>query len=426
MGSKAPHKLISGSGPRGRLLTLATLVNLLWTLANLLWTLDPLPWGHISLPSTLPFLPSIQLSLPTTPTGRNTSELYCFEASLPNITIIAAGGTILGWAPSPDRTTGYQSGVLDVETLLQSVPHVCERANIRVVHLFSKDSTDLDSSETIKLSQTTGEELKRWDVAGVVVITGTSTMPETAFFVDATNDSWKPTVFVGAVRPFSTYSYDGAMNLLNAVDLATREDAWYRGVMIALDGQIASTWQTEKDDTTSLNAFGPGDLGIFVDGEVIFYSNPTRGLELFDISELPPSAGLPKVEVHYGQPEYDPSSFMDSIGRGVKGFVLVSTDGYWPTHAADEMQKRTNGTDIVTGMSQLARGYVRKSPMDFDFGSGLLNPAKSRILLQLCLAKGLDKMAIKAVFEGPTAWGRARPPTTLSPSNRDHSHCYWH
>ncbi|ERK81846.1 hypothetical protein N786_17625 [Bacillus amyloliquefaciens UASWS BA1] len=49
---------------------------------------------------------------------------------LPNIKILATGGTIAGAAPSKTSATEYRAGAIGVDALIQAVPEIKEAAHV--------------------------------------------------------------------------------------------------------------------------------------------------------------------------------------------------------------------------------------------------------------------------------------------------------
>lgn len=96
----------------------------------------------------------------------------------------------------------------------------------------------------------------------------TDTLEETAFFLDMTISDPRPVVIVGAMRPSTAISADGPYNLLQAVTLATLDDAVGRGALIVLNDRIGSAYYTTKTNSRTLDtfkAYEQGYLGTFVD-----------------------------------------------------------------------------------------------------------------------------------------------------------------
>lgn len=75
-------------------------------------------------------------------------------------------------------------------------------------------------------------------VTGGVITHGTSTLEETAYFLNLTVKDSRPVVLVGAMRPATAISADGPLNLLNAVRAAVSPDSKVKGVLVLLNDQI--------------------------------------------------------------------------------------------------------------------------------------------------------------------------------------------
>lgn len=182
------------------------------------------------LPSTISATP---LGLPILH-SRAELEQPSINASLPNITIFATGGTIASQGSSSAQTVGYQVG-LGVQQLVDAVPEVLNISNIYGQQIANVGSQNINATVLLQLARNITAELEKDDVQGVVVTHGTDTMEETAFFLDLVVNSTKPVVVVGAMRPATALSADGPLNLYQAVSLAASEKAQGRGVMIALN-----------------------------------------------------------------------------------------------------------------------------------------------------------------------------------------------
>ena len=91
------------------------------------------------------------------------------------------------------------------------------------------------------LSKHIVNQLKREDVAGIVVTHGTDTLEETAFFLDLTVRSKKPAVMVGAMRLANSSESNGEMNLRDGISLASSKKALGHGVLVVLNGEIRSS-----------------------------------------------------------------------------------------------------------------------------------------------------------------------------------------
>ncbi|KAL2670575.1 hypothetical protein Neosp_014363 [[Neocosmospora] mangrovei] len=330
------------------------------------------------------------------------------------VVVYATGGTIAGTAPNTTSTAVYQSGCLRVNELIERLPELEDVAEIESRQICNMGSPDLDSEILINLSQQIEKDLVDDSVSGVVVTHGTDTMEETAFFLDLTIKSDKPVVLVGSMRPASSLSPDGPMNLLEAVRLASCKDAKGRGTMIVLNDRICSARFTTKINANRVDAFKAGDqgyLGTFENSMPNFFYPPVRAncWRHFDISRLDASKGLPKVNILSGHPELEVELFAESIRCGAKGVVLAGMGaGCWSQVGGKAISKTQEEGDIISVIVsyRTAYGFVDSANELFGLGKwavggGFLNPPKCRIQLQLCLVTGLAMGEIRKVFGSP-------------------------
>ncbi|KAI3400999.1 hypothetical protein diail_704 [Diaporthe ilicicola] len=326
-----------------------------------------------------------------------------YNASLPNVTIFATGGTIAGSANSQSQTTGYQAGALGVDVLIAAVPELANVSNVRGVQLANVASEAINDTVLLDMTRQVQAALDDPECQGAVVTHGTDTLEETAFFLDLTINSTKPVVVVGAMRPATAISADGPINLLEAVTLAGSDAAKGRGAMIVLNDRIASAWyatKTNANDVDTFKAYEAGFLGTFINIKPIFYFAPAApvGRAHFDVAG---AAELPKVDVLYGYQGLDASLATAAVERGAEGLVLAGMGaGGWTDEGLDVVQGliSDNGTQVVVSRRTMD-GYVEPQDVDGMYGGGFLNPQKARILLQLAINAGYTNEEMKAVFE---------------------------
>ncbi|KAH7029791.1 Asparaginase/glutaminase, partial [Microdochium trichocladiopsis] len=240
---------------------------------------------------------------------------------------------------------------------------------------------------------------------GVVVTHGTDTMEETAFFLDLTLRTEKPVVMVGSMRPATAISADGPINLLEAVTLAASPTAKGRGTMIVLNDRIASAYYTTKTNANSLDTFKAveqGYLGFFANIKPFFYFEPSlaMGKPYFDISATAVDA-LPQVDILYGYQGANPALAEAAVATGAKGLVLAGVgSGYWTDAGNEAIDRviRDHGTAVVYSRRP-GDGFAERTGSASTYGSGLLNPQKTRIMLQLALNAGYGIEQLRSVFE---------------------------
>ena len=143
---------------------------------------------------------------------------------LPRIAVLGTGGTI---AQAPDAG-GAVLPSLDAQALLSSVPGLDRVARLKVRQIVNIDSRDMQPEIWLDLATAVTVEQDDPDVAGIVVLHGTDTMEETAWFLDRVAGDGKPVVLTGAMELASSPFADGPRNILNAVRQAAEEELSHR------------------------------------------------------------------------------------------------------------------------------------------------------------------------------------------------------
>src|SRR5262249_45394249 len=138
------------------------------------------------------------------------------KGPLPNITVLATGGTIAG-AAATDVQAGYTSGQVGVEQLLAAVPQARKLANLKGEQISNIGSQDMNGEVGFKLGRRINALAAGSDVDGIVITHGTDTIEETAYFLNLVVKTRKPVVLTAAMRPSTALSADGPLNFYNAV-----------------------------------------------------------------------------------------------------------------------------------------------------------------------------------------------------------------
>ncbi|KAL1597759.1 hypothetical protein SLS60_008246 [Paraconiothyrium brasiliense] len=323
------------------------------------------------------------------------------NASLPNVTIFATGGTIASQGSSNTQTVGYQVG-LGVQQLVDAVPEILNISNIAGYQISNVDSGSVNQTILLKLAHQINAELAKDDISGVVVTHGTDTLEETAFFLELAVNSSKPVVVVGAMRPATALSADGPLNLLQAVTLAVSENAKDRGTMITLNDRIGSAYYTTKSNSNALDTFvsvEAGQLGFFINQVPYFYFAPSVpiGATHFDLTN---TTSLAHVDILYVHQDVDPALFNASYAAGAEGIVFAGVGaGGISAKASEAAEGLFNATGIpIVASRRSADGFVPSEDESFSIAAGFYNPQKARVLLQLALTMGYEYDEIKDLF----------------------------
>jgi len=173
---------------------------------------------------------------------------------LPNIVILATGGTIAGVAATGTQA-GYTSGAVTIDAMLAAVPGIKDLANVKGEQISNVGSQDMTLDIMLTLAKRINALLAQNVVTGIVVTHGTDTIEETAFFLNLVVKSDKPVVMVGSMRPSTAVSADGPLNLFNAVGVAVDPSARGRGVMVVMNDWIHGAHSLTKTSTTAIQTF---------------------------------------------------------------------------------------------------------------------------------------------------------------------------
>jgi L-asparaginase type II len=322
-------------------------------------------------------------------------------APLPNIHIIATGGTIAGTAPDKEDLLRYEPGILGVAALIASVPELGHYANVTGEQFCNLNSDDMTPAQWLNLSRRVNLLLSSPEVDGIVVTHGTDTLDETAYFLNLVTLSKKPVVVTGSMRPATAISADGPLNLLNAVQLAGSTEAEGKGVLIAMNGEILGARDTEKTSTRRTDAFASPDfgrMGYLDDGKPTMYRVSTRAHtadSIFNVSEL---TELSRVDIVTVYPGMDTVAIDAYIRAGTQGLVIDALgNGEYPEVIHPVLQAAAlKGIPVVIA-SQAGTGITTpKDPLFIP--ADTLSARKARILLMLALTQTQNRDRIATLF----------------------------
>jgi L-asparaginase len=245
----------------------------------------------------------------------------------------------------------------------------------------------------------------RADIDGAVVVQGTNTLEETAFFLNLVIKSTKPVIVVGAQRPFTAVSTDAHLNLANAIRVAACPEAHGKGVLVVANSEINAGRDVTKTFTFQVQTFRSRDLGVlgYADADrVIFYRTPTRIHTANSEFTLNDADNLPQVEILYGHTGADPRLARAAVDLGAKGLVIAGIGaGAMGVYLDTLTALAAEGVKIVRS-ARVGEGRVLATGNTHEEGTiaaDNLNPQKAAILLAFAMARGKDNAAIQAIFD---------------------------
>ncbi|MGW5717051.1 asparaginase [Amycolatopsis sp. NPDC003865] len=248
----------------------------------------------------------------------------------------------------------------------------------------------------------------RQEADGFVVVQGTDTLEETAYFLELVWPSDVPVVVTGAMRNAGLLSPDGPANLRNALTVAADPRSRGRGALVTLNDDVHAARWVRKAHSTHLEAFSSapaGPLGTVVENAVhYFHPSPPRPPALTGtrFSGLVPvvEAGLDDSGAVLAHAATQPD---------VRGIVVAATGaGHVSAGTADVIARLVPSLPVVVA-SRTGAGPTLRSTYGFHGSessliamgatmAGWLDARKSRILLHALLASGADRAAIERGF----------------------------
>lgn len=329
------------------------------------------------------------------------------DPNLPNVVVLATGGTIAGAAGS-NVTAGYASGQVGVEQLLQAVPEAKKFANLSGEQVSNIGSQDMNDSVWMKLAVRVNAILARPDVTGVVITHGTDTIEETAYFLNLVVKSPKPVVMTASMRPSTALSADGPLNFFNAVAVAANGRAPGHGVMVVANDWIHGAGSLTKTSTTAVQTFmSPitGVLGTVAYGDIMWLRQPIGKNTTSSEFSVDENTKLPRVDIIMATENMDGTLINAAAASGAKGIVIAGVgNGNMTQPALDALAAQAKRGIVCVRASRVPTGFVGRNIEVKDDSLGLvasqsLSPQEARVLLRLALLKTSDPTVIQRYFD---------------------------
>ncbi len=322
------------------------------------------------------------------------------------ILILATGGTIAGSAASGVQS-GYTSGQVTIDAMVNSVPDALKLADIKGEQISNVGSQDMSFEIMLKVANRINELANSKDVDGFVITHGTDTMEETAYFLNLVVKTEKPVVLVGSMRPSTAISADGPLNLYNAIAVAADPKAKGHGVLLVMNDWIHSAQSLTKVSTTAVQTFmSPirGLIGTTSYGVNDFYHYPDQKFGKSSEFDVKGVTTFPRVDIIYADADMKPDLIDASIEKGAKGIVIAGVgNGNMNKASLDACARASKKGIIVVRSTRVATGIVGRNVECNDDELGLiasygLNPQKSRILLTVALLKSRKLDELQKIF----------------------------
>jgi L-asparaginase len=324
------------------------------------------------------------------------------------VAVVFTGGTI---SMRHDPAAGGFVPVLAGAELLAATPGLAEIADLVAIDRGLKPASHFDFADLFGLSTAVEEALNTPAIDGAVVVQGTDTIEETAFFLDLLHAGPKPVVVTGAMRSASATDYDGPANIRNAVRVAASAEvaAAEIGVVVGLDGTIQPADDVTKTHTAAFDTFqslNTGPLGR-VDVERVVLSR-SRGRR----RQVATSRAAERVFLVTATVATDGTPIEALLGAGADGFVVAATGAgnTSPTLLGAAERAIADGLPVVltsrcpVGAASGAYAFPGGGATWLRAGAlsaGHLGGPKARIALALGIGAGLDRDGLARLLADP-------------------------
>lgn len=311
-----------------------------------------------------------------------------------SVAVIGAGGTIAAVAANQADFQTYRGGALKTAELLDALrTELDEIAHTEPVDFTGEGGGCRTLRDYHAMSALVDAHLADDEVDGAVVLCGTRSLEELAYWLDLTVRSAKPVIVTGSFRPWNALGSDGPANLHNAVAVAASGRTTGFGTVVVLNDRVLSARDASKSDTLRLDSFRGrewGALGVVDERNVRLLRAPARVLRHgspqwstpFDLSRADPDR-LPRVEIAY--------SYVDAGGEAVTAFAQAGVVGVVMAGDPSDRQAGALRAAIGAGLVVVAAnrnvsGAVYDPGVPGIIGAEDLLPQKARLLLTLGLS----------------------------------------
>ena len=145
-------------------------------------------------------------------------------------------------------------------------------------------------------------------------------------------------------------------------------------------------------------------LGTASFGKVRYFRSPSRRHTADSEFSVDSATRLPRVDILYAHAGIAPDLVGSSVSHGARGIVVAGVgNGNVPAGVVRALAEAAQSGVVVVRSTRVGSGEVARGIEVDDDALGFvaadqLNPQKSRVLLQLCLAHGMDRAAVQEAF----------------------------
>jgi L-asparaginase len=244
---------------------------------------------------------------------------------------------------------------------------------------------------------------------GVVLVQGTDTIEETAFFFDLLHDGAAPLVVTGAMRTASAPDYDGPANIRRAVAAAAAPQLRGAGAVVVLSGSIEPADDVTKTHTLAFDTFRSLNVGPLgrVDGDRVIVERP-RGPR----RHVAATRAAERVHLVTATVAMDGMPIDALRAAGTDGFVVAATGAGNTSAPLLAAAERAMADGVPVALTTRSPSGTASADYAFPGGgatwvragamlTGHLGGPKARVALAMGLGAGLDRDGLAALLADP-------------------------
>src|SRR4051794_5105517 len=325
---------------------------------------------------------------------------------MPRVVVVFTGGarsTAFGPAARGHRP------VLQGAALLGRTPGLPAVADVVAVDRGRTPASHFTFPMLFDIADTIRDAAADPSVDGIVVVQGTDTIEETAFFWDLVLDVMKPVVVTGAMRSSDAPGFDGPANLRDAVRVAGDPRMRDAGVVVCLGGSIEPADDALKMHSTSLTTFASPNAGSLgradADDVAIPRRRPRRRM-------VAATRAAEHVHLVTATVAMDGALLDAAISAGADGVVVAATGAGNTDPRLLASAVRAMGADIPVALASRCPSGAAGTAYAFPGGGatwvragalpvGHLCATKARVALAVGLGAGLDRDRLAALLADP-------------------------
>jgi L-asparaginase len=309
-----------------------------------------------------------------------------------------------------DPVAGGNVPVLNGEAILAETPGLDQIADVVAVDRGLTPASHFTFPDLFDIHASVQAALAERDVAGAVVVQGTDTIEETAFFLDLLHPGAKPIAVTGAMRTSEHDAFDGPANLRTAVRVAASPSLSRAGVVVVLAGTIEPADDVTKVHASAFDTFrslNTGAIGrVDESGNVVVLRS--RGPRRF----VAASRAAERVHLVTATVAMDGTPIDALLRTDPDGLVVEATGAGNTSAGLLAAAERAIAAGVPVAMTTRCPAGAATDAYAFPGGgatwvragaflAGHLGGPKARIAMALGLGAGLDREGLAELLADP-------------------------